>query len=136
MQHEPRATWRSYDPDLNRVDIHGDRPLKPHERAARDIGLLALDMVRAEWHKMREASPDAHVWRWIWRTHEGGVYYAAKCDAARAQCQGVAPLDDDEITGGTVAERVASFRAKERAHNRARWDYLMAQMLRDLRRAA
>ena len=90
MEHEPRATWRSYDPSLNRVDIHGDRPLKPHERDARDWGLLALGMVRAKWHKMREASPDAHVWRWIWRTHDGGAYYAAKCDAARVECKAMA----------------------------------------------
>ena len=134
MKDEPRATWRSYDPDLWRVDLDGNRPLKPHERAAADFGLLALDMVRAEWHKTREASPDAHVWRWIWRTHEGGAYYAAKCDAARAQCQGVAPLRD-EVTGGTVAERVARYRAKERAHSRARWNHLMAQV-RAIGRAA
>ena len=90
MNNEPRATWRSYDPDLWRVDLDGNRPLKPHERAARDLGALAFDMVRAEWHKMREASPDAHVWRWIWRTHEGGAYYAAKCDAARVECKAMA----------------------------------------------
>ena len=42
MEHEHSATWRSYDPDLNRVDIHGNRPLKPHERFAADIGALAL----------------------------------------------------------------------------------------------
>lgn len=61
MEHEHRATWRSYDPDLNRVDIHGNRPLKPHERAARDLGALAFDMVLAGMKAAREASPRAHV---------------------------------------------------------------------------
>ena len=135
MQETPRATWRSYDHDLWRVDIHGNRPLKPHERDAADFGLLVLYMVRAAYREARQASPDAHVWRWIWRTHDGGAYYAAKCDAAREKCQGVAPLDDDEVTDGTVAERVARYRAKERAHNRARWNHLMAQV-RAIGRAA
>lgn len=134
MEHT-RATWRSYDPDLSRVDwVTGKRPLKPHERFAADFGLLVLYMVRAACREARQASPDAHVWRWIWRTHDGGAYYAAKCDAARAQCQGVAPLPD-EVTGGTVAERVARYRAKERAHNRARWNHLMMQV-RAIGRAA
>ena len=134
MKDELRATWHSYDPDLWRVDLDGNRPLKPHERDAADFGLLVLYMVRAAYREAREASPDAHVWRWIWRTQAGGVYYAAKCDAARAQCQGVAPLTD-EVTGGTVAERVARYRAKERARERARWEHLMAQV-RAIGRAA
>ena len=134
MQETPRATWRSYDPDLWRVDLDGNRPLKTHERAAADFGLLVLYMVRAAYREARRASPDAHVWRWIWRTPDGGVYYAAKCDAARAQCQGVAPLRD-EVTGGTVSERVARYCAKERARERARWEYLMAQV-RAIGRAA
>ena len=63
MEHT-RATWRSYDPDLWKVDIHGDRPLKPHERFAADIGALALDMVLAGMKAAREASPRAHVIAW------------------------------------------------------------------------
>lgn len=64
MEHEPRSTWRSYDPDLNRVDIHGDRPLKPHERFACDIGALAFDRVLAGMKAARESSPRAHVIAW------------------------------------------------------------------------
>ena len=65
MNNEPRATWRSYDPDVNRVDwVTGKRPLKPHERAARDIGLLALDRALAGMKEARESSPSAHVIAW------------------------------------------------------------------------
>lgn len=89
MQHEPRATWRSYDPDLNRVDIHGDRPLKPHEREARDIGALAFDMVLAGMKEAREASPRAHVIAWK-RTPAGMAHEQDKLEAARAECKAMA----------------------------------------------
>lgn len=89
MQHT-RPSWRSYDPDMNRVDIHGNRPLKPHERFARDWGLLALDMVREAYREARQASLDAHVLRWQQRTADGAAYYAAKCDAARVECKTIA----------------------------------------------
>ena len=62
---QTRATWRSYDPDLNRVDwVSGERILKPHERAASDLGALAFDMVLAGMKEAREASPRAHVIAW------------------------------------------------------------------------
>lgn len=89
MQHEPSATWRSYDPDLNRVDIHGKRPLKPHERFAADIGALAFDMVLAGMKAAREASPRAHVIAWL-RTPAGMAHEQAKLDTARAECKAMA----------------------------------------------
>ena len=89
MQHEPRATWRSYDPDLWRVNIHGDRPLKPHERFAADIGALAFDAVLAGMKAAREASPRAHVIAWQ-RTPAGIAHEQAKIDAARAECKAMA----------------------------------------------
>lgn len=89
MQHEPRATWRSYDPDLWRVNIHGDRPLTPRERAARDIGALAFDMVLAGMKAAREASPRAHVIAWL-RTPAGIAHEQVKMDAARAECKAIA----------------------------------------------
>ena len=89
MNTEPRATWRSYDPDLWRVDIHGNRPLKPHERFAADIGALAFDMVLAGMKAAREASPRAHVIAWL-RTPAGMAHELAKLDAARAECKAMA----------------------------------------------
>lgn len=89
MEHEPSATWRSYDPDLNRVDIHGDRPLKPHERFAADIGALAFDRVLAGMKAAREASPRAHVIAWQ-RTSAGIAHEQDKLDAARAACKTIA----------------------------------------------
>ena len=89
MEHEPRATWRSYDPDLWRVDLDGNRPLKPHERAARDIGALAFDMVLAGMKDAREASPRAHVIAWR-RTPAGIAHEQAKLDAARAERKAMA----------------------------------------------
>ena len=86
MNNELRATWRSYDPDLNRVDIHGNRPLKPHEREARDIGMLAFARVLAGMKAAREASPRAHVIAWL-RTPAGMAHELAKLDAARAECR-------------------------------------------------
>lgn len=56
--------WHSYDPDLHKVDIHGNRPLKPHELAIRDIGALAFERVLAGMKEAREASPRAHVIAW------------------------------------------------------------------------
>ena len=89
MKDELRATWRSYDPDLWKVDIHGDRPLKPHERFAADIGALAFDMVLAGMKAAREASPRAHVIAWL-RTPAGIAHEQAKIDAARAECKAMA----------------------------------------------
>ena len=89
MNTEPRATWRSFDPDLNRVDIHGNRPLKPHERFAADIGALAFDMVLSGMKAAREASPRAHVIAWL-RTPAGMAHELAKLDAARAECKAMA----------------------------------------------
>lgn len=88
MQH-PRPSWRSFDPDLNRVDIHGNRPLKPHERFAADIGALAFDAVLAGMKAAREASPRAHVIAWQ-RTPEGIAHEQAKLHAARAECKAMA----------------------------------------------
>ena len=89
MKDEPRATWRSYDPDLWRVDLDGNRPLKPHEREARDIGLMALTRVLAGMKSARETSPRAHVIAWL-RTPEGIAHELAKLDAARAECKAIA----------------------------------------------
>lgn len=89
MQETPRATWRSFDPDLNRVDIHGNRPRKPHERFAADIGALAFDRVLAGMKEAREASPRAHVIAWQ-RTPAGIAHEQAKVDAARATCKTIA----------------------------------------------
>lgn len=89
MQETPRATWRSYDPNLNRVDIHGDRPLKPHERFAADIGALAFDRVLAGMKAAREASPSAHVIAWQ-RTPAGMAHEQSKLEAARAECKTIA----------------------------------------------
>lgn len=89
MEHEPRATWRSYDPDLWRVDLDGNRPLKPHERAARDLGALAFDMVLAGMKAAREASPRAHVIAWL-HTPAGIAHEQAKLRAARAECKAMA----------------------------------------------
>lgn len=90
MEQEPRATWRSYDPDMNRVDlVTGKRPLKPHERFAADIGALAFDMVLAGMKEAREASPRAHVIAWR-RTQAGMAHEQAKLDAARAECKAMA----------------------------------------------
>ena len=88
MEHT-RATWRSYDPDLWRVDIDGKRPLKPHERAARDLGALAFDRVLAGMKEAREASPRAHVVTWQ-RTPAGMAHEQAKVDAASAECKAMA----------------------------------------------
>lgn len=89
MQHEPSASWHSYDPDLWRVDLDGKRPLKPHERFAADIGALAFDMVLAGMKAAREASPRAHVIAWQ-RTPAGMAHEQAKLDAARAECKAMA----------------------------------------------
>ena len=87
MKDEPRATWRSYDPELNRVDwVSGERPLKPHEREARDIGALAFARVLAGMKAARETSPRAHVIAWL-RTPAGMAHELAKLDAARAECK-------------------------------------------------
>lgn len=86
MQETPRATWRSYDPDLWKVDLDGKRPLKPHERAARDIGALAFDRVLAGMKAAREASPRAHVIAWL-RTPAGMAHMQGQLDAARAECK-------------------------------------------------
>lgn len=56
--------WKTSDPDLNRVDIHGNRPLKPHEWLAVGIGRYAFDRVLAGMKEAREASPRAHVIAW------------------------------------------------------------------------
>lgn len=110
MEHEPRSTWRSYDPDLNRVDIHGDRPLKPHERFAADIGALAFDMVLAGMKEAREASPRAHVIAWR-RAH-------------RSPADGRSPIT---WRGDEVERELAPMRAECKA--------MAAQMLREVRRA-
>ena len=89
MRHEPRASWHSYDPDLWKVDIHGNRPLKPHERFAADIGALAFDMVLAGMKAARESSPRAHVIAWR-RTPAGMAHEQAKIDAARVECKAMA----------------------------------------------
>lgn len=89
MKHKPRATWRSYDPDLWKVDLDGKRPLKPHEREALDIGALAFDMVLAGMKAARETSPRAHVIAWL-RTPAGMAYEKTKLEAARAACKAMA----------------------------------------------
>ena len=82
--------WRSYDPDLNRVDwVTGERPMKPHERFAADIGALVFDRVLAGMKAAREASPRAHVIAWQ-RTPAGMAHEQAKADAARAECKAMA----------------------------------------------
>lgn len=111
MQETPRATWRSYDPDLWKVDLDGKRPLKPHERAARDIGALAFDMVLAGMKTAREASPRAHV-----------IAYRM---AQRSPADGRTPIT---WRGDELECELALMRAECKA--------MAAQMMRDLRRAA
>ena len=111
MEHEPRATWRSYDPDLWRVDLDGKRPLNPHERAARDIGALAFDMVLAGMKAAREASPRAHVIAW--------------CRAQRSPADGRTPIT---WRGDEVERELAPMRAERKA--------MLQRELAAMRRAA